>query len=336
MAATRWARNAAQPTPVASTYAAARPNARPSHGLGEDQLAVEAGHALGHAAQYAVGPAADQPGAHRTTPIMWSRVTSGHEGVFAEVVGARRAQRQHHCSAPRRSSPTPARRRRRARRSRTRPSPPAARGRPAPGRRSSCTRRAAGPAPATGSTSTVCTRPGCAPWACSRARTRCSPSAPPKPSRRSPGCRRRAAALCSIGRVGPRPGDDAGAVEGTDIAAGRPDYRVDDVGGDEPGARRAAIRERPPAARSATVRTRRVPGIGHVRYRSHRSMNREPGSASSPHRSRMASAHGVGRLGVALPGGGGHPPGTCNDLAGDAPYVACGSDGAPSGPCGRP
>ena len=73
-------------------------------------------------------------------------------------------------------------RRRRRAPCRTRPGPPAARARHASGTRGSCTSAAAGRAPATGSTSTACTRRRCGRSAVFSSATMCSPSAPPNPS----------------------------------------------------------------------------------------------------------------------------------------------------------
>ncbi len=109
--------------------------------------------------------------------------------------------------------------------------------------------------------------------------------------------------------VDPGPGDDAGAVERADVALVRLDHRVDDVGGDE-----AALDQQgfegghPPLDRRRLGRV--VRRLGHVRYRSHRSMNKWPGSASSPHRSRMANRTVYVASGSPSSSpGGGHPPG---------------------------
>ena len=82
-------------------------------------------------------------------------------------------------------------------------------------RAATCTRPAAAPARATGSRSTACTRRRCGPRGVLDATIRCRPPGRRSRARRSPRCRRRAAAPGT--GIGPRAGDDLGAVQRSDV-----------------------------------------------------------------------------------------------------------------------
>ena len=135
---------------------------------------------------------------------------------FRERRRCRPAARGARGSAPRRSSPTRGSRRRRGWRAhlgeqRPRFAHRTRRGRPAP-----CTRRAAGRAWATGSTSTTCRRRGCARPGVFSTTTMWSPSGPPKPSSAMAAVPSVEQARLVVG-IDPGAGDDLGAVERTEV-----------------------------------------------------------------------------------------------------------------------
>ena len=153
-------------------------------------------HAFGvrPAAQVGVAEVAHRAGSSgRPVPIIESRVTSAASCSSLEAFGAGRAHRQHqvaHLGGGIDDADLGAfgQRRRRSRRARRAgPSPRAS------GRARSCTRWAAGPAPARGSSCTACTPPCGAAAACSPAPPCARPGGRCSPARRWPRWRRAAA-----------------------------------------------------------------------------------------------------------------------------------------------
>ena len=155
-------------------------------------------------------------GHSRSTPIIESRVTTRDQLVLGEPVGAGRSFREHevaHLGArvPHADLDVVGHRRAHLLRAAR-----AARAPRASGRRAPCTTWAAGRAWATGSTSTACTRRGCAPARCSRRRPCGRPRRRRSRAPRSRRCRRRADARLYSG-IDPRTRHDLGAVERAEV-----------------------------------------------------------------------------------------------------------------------